>query len=77
MTTCVTCDCEFNAGLAGAIRHEDRCRECRDAIAYENECALILAVGEYLEAIDGLDLTLATARLKRMRTAYQRVSEAT
>lgn len=23
MTACVTCDCEFNAGLAGAIRLEE------------------------------------------------------
>lgn len=76
MSTCVTCDCELNAGLTGAIRIEDRCQECRDAIAYENECALILAVGQYLDAVDSLKPGLATMRLKEMHAAYHRVSEA-
>lgn len=77
MTTCVTCDCEFNAGLAGVINVEDRCQECRDTIAHENECALIRAVGQYLDALDSFKPALAAIRLQEMRTAYQRVSDAT
>ncbi len=77
MTTCISCDCDFSPGLAGAIRLEDRCQECRDAIAYEDECALILAVGEYLDALDDLNLIKGAACLRRMREAYKRVSEAT